>query len=57
MRTLAQIAKEQNQIARMYFHSPIIRTKETYYRPEPIRYAKRNGARKPKRAPMVGEVI
>lgn len=56
MRTLSQIAKEQEQIARMYFHSPIIKTKETYYRPEPIRYAKRNGARKPKLGKMIGEI-
>lgn len=56
MRTLAQIAKEQEEIARMYFHKPIIKSKETYYAPEPLRYAKRNGARKPKAAPMIGEV-
>lgn len=56
VRTLAQIAKEQKQIAMLHFHSPIIKTKDTYYRPEPIRYAKRNGARKPKLGKMVGEV-
>lgn len=56
MRTLAQIAREQKEIARMYFHKPIIKSKETYYAIEPLRYAKRNGARKPKLGKMIGEI-
>lgn len=56
MRTLAQIAKEDKIIAKLHFQHPIVKSKETYYGHEPIRYAKRNGARKPKLGKMVGEV-
>lgn len=56
VRTLAQIFKEDKVIAKLHFQHPIVKSKETYYAPEPIRYAKRNGARKPKLAPMIGEV-
>lgn len=56
MRTLAQICKEDKAIAKLHFQHPIVKSKDTYYAKEPVRYAKRNGARKPKAGKMIGEV-
>ncbi len=56
MRSLAQIAKEQIQIASMYFHSPIIKSKEPYTYYPPSRNIKRNGGKRPKVGAMKGQV-
>lgn len=57
MRSLAEIAKEQQEIAKLWFNKPIIKTtKDVFYKQEPVRNAKRYGTRKPKQSKMIGEV-
>jgi hypothetical protein len=55
-RTLSQIAKEQKVIAKMYFHNPIIKTKEVFYSQEPIKYCKKNSKKQPRVGKMLGEI-
>lgn len=55
-RTLSQIAKEQKVIAKMYFHNPIIKTKEVFYSQDPIKYCKKNSKKQPRVGKMLGSI-